>query len=150
MAAPDQFRQYLADGDVDGLVGLWAQANPGLPRPETREQAEIWMHYARTRAETIPLRPRAYSHAWLLERSLPSGLPDALKPSAQKLYPVIVEAVGVSVNFGSSLLKPAAAIVQRAMCDAVEEAYADGRREPAFVKRRMAIAKRRAFKQLGL
>lgn len=44
--------------------------------------------------------------------------------------------------------KPAAAEVQRAMCDAVEDAYAEGRRDPIFVKARMMDARQKARRQL--
>lgn len=106
------------------------------------------MHRARTEAESVSLDGRAYSHAWLVERSLPSGLPDHLKPRAERLYPRIVEGVGVSINFRSPILKPIAPLVERAVSDAVAEAYADGRTEPGFVRARMKEAKTRAIKHL--
>lgn len=142
------FRRCLESGDVDGLRAAWAAVMPELPQPETREQAEIVMHRARTEAECLPLRARAYSHRWLTERLLPSGLPDHLKPGAERLYPRVVDAVGVSINFRSRLLKPASRIVERSMCDAVEDAYAAGRKEPAFVKARMTEARDRTIKAL--
>src|SRR5437868_1304713 len=94
-------------GDVEGLRRAWAKVGPKMPQPATYEQAEIIMHYARTQARWLNLKGRAYSHAWLRERLLPSGLPDELKPRAERLCPVIAEAVGISVNFGGGYLKPA-------------------------------------------
>lgn len=142
------FRNLLERGDVEGLRAFWRQASPHLPQPETREQAEIVMHRARTEAESVPLKKRAYSHRWLCDRGLPSGLPDELKPRAERIYPRVVEAVGISVNARSEMLKPLARQVERAMADAVEEAYADGRTDPGFIKTRMAEVKDRTWREL--
>jgi hypothetical protein len=86
---------------------------------------------------------RAYSHSWLCERGLPSALPDHLKPKADRLYPRVVEAVGVSVKDLSGRRREYARRLEMAMADAVAEAYADGRREPEFVKARMQEARER-------
>lgn len=142
------FRNLLTSGDVEGLRAFWRNASPHLPQPETREQAEIVMHRARTEAESVPLKKRAYSHRWLCDRGLPSGLPDNLKPRAERIYPRVVEAVGISVNARSEMLKPLAREVERAMADAVEEAYADGRTDPGFIRARMAEVKTRTWRQL--
>lgn len=142
------FRNLLERGDVEGLRAFWRQSSPHLPQPETREQAEIVMHRARTEAESVPLKKRAYSHRWLCDRGLPSGLPDELKPRAERIYPRVVEAVGISVNARSEMLKPLARQVERAMADAVEEAYADGRTDPGFIKTRMAEVKDRTWREL--
>lgn len=106
------------------------------------------MHRARTEAESVSLKARAYSHRWLVERNLPSGLPDELKPKAERLYPVPAQAVGISVNFRSEWMRPAAVKVRGAMETAVGEAFADGRRDTAFVSARMAEAKDKTIKAL--
>lgn len=142
------FRNLLQAGDVEGLRAFWRNASPHLPQPESREQAEIVMHRARTEAESLPIDKRAYSHRWLCDRGLPSGLPDNLKPRAERIYPRVVEAVGISVNARSEMLKPLAREVERAMADAVEEAYADGRTDPGFIRARMAEVKTRTWRQL--
>lgn len=142
------FRNLLEAGDVDGLRAYWAQHAPAMPQPETAEQAEIIMHRARTEAASITLRARAYSHAWLCERSLPSGLPDDLKPKAERMFPIIVEAVGISVNTMNPLMRPAMLEVRGAMEDAVNDAFADGRKDPAFLKARMAEARDRTMRAL--
>ena len=143
------FRNLLETGDVDGCRAYFA-ANAGhLPQVETREQAEIVMHRARTEAASVSLKARAYSHRWLCERRLPSGLPDALKPQADRLYPERKVSVGISVNFRSEFMKPAEIIVRGAMEDAVLDADAHGRIEDSvFVTARMKEAKGRAM--LGL
>lgn len=119
----DQFRSALEDGDVAALRAIWAQAMPHLPQPATDAEATVVMHHARTGAESLPLAKRAYSHAWLVERGYPSGLPDRLKPTAERLYPRVLKAVGVAVRAAYPEVGKA---VQQAMCAAVEELHADG------------------------
>lgn len=143
------FRNLLETGDIDGCRAYFAANAPHLPQVETREQAEVVMHRARTEAESVSLKARAYSHRWLCERRLPSGLPDELRPQADRLYPERKVSVGISVNFRSPHMKPAEIIVRGAMEDAVLDADAHGRIEDsAFVSARMAEAKDRAM--LGL
>lgn len=148
MKGAADFRQLLEAGDVDALRKAWHRVAPTMPQPRSREEAEITMHHARTQSETICFNQRAYSHAWLTERGLPSGLPDHLKPRAERAYPRVAEAVGISINYSSKLLAPAAAEVRVAMSDAVEECFADGRREPEFIKQRMLSAQERTLHAL--
>jgi hypothetical protein len=76
-------------------------------------------------------------------------LPDGLKPRAERMYPRIAEAVGISVTASHPLLKPVAASVERAMADAVEDAFAQGRREPEFLRARMQEAREREHRFFG-
>ena len=108
----------------------------------------LTLHYARTQASSIQLRLRAYSHSWLLERGLPSGLPDPLKPMADRLYPREVKAIGIAVGSISGEKTAAARLLEKAMSDAVAEMYADGVTEPTLIKARMIEAYRRTKKQL--
>lgn len=142
------FRAALETGDIAALRGLWSAVAPHLPQPANDGEAEIAMHVARTQAESVSIRKRAYSHRWLEERSLPSSLPDHLKPQVDRLYPKVVGAVGISVNFRSEFMKPAKALVERAMGDAVEDAFAEGRTDLVFVSAQMARAKAREMKAL--
>lgn len=144
----EAFRQLMEDGDVAGLRAAWGKISPHLPQPGSHEQAEIVMHAARTAAETVSFPKRAYSHRWLTERELPSQLPDRLKPSAERLYPRIAEAVGISVNMNREYMRPAIVEVRGAMEDAVQDAFAENRRDPVFVSARMKEAKSRAMKAL--
>jgi hypothetical protein len=89
----------------------------------------------------VPFKLRAWSHHWLMDHGLPSGLPDHLRPKADQIHPRIVEAVGVSVKALSEASIPLAKAIERAMSDAVAEAYADGKRDPGFVKARMEEAR---------
>lgn len=148
MALADEFRQALEDGDVDRLLALSAHLGPHLPQPKTRAEGEVTMHLTSTESAVVTTPKRFYSHAWLTERGMPSHLPDRLKPAAERMYPRAVSAVGISVGFRSSFLKPAGALIQRAMSDAVADAYAEGREDPAFVRARMAEARTLETKRL--
>lgn len=142
------FRALLEAGDVNALRTAWGRVAAHLPQPETHEQAEIVMHHARTASESVTFRARAWSHRWLTERGLPSGLPDELKPPAERLYPRVVDAVGISVKASNPYLQGVATEVQAAMTNAVEDAYAEGRTDPVFVRARMEEAKQRTYKAL--
>lgn len=143
----DDFRAALEAGDARLVRRMWAAFMPNLPQPKPQD-AEAAMHMARTAAETVSLKARAWSHKWLSERGLPSQLPDKLKPSAERLYPRIVEGVGISVNCRNPFLKPAMAEVRRSMEDAVADSYANGDTDPVRVKARMLEARQRTMRQL--
>jgi len=96
----------------------------------------------------LTLKQRAYSHRWLLDHGYPSGLPDGLKPSAERLYPKVVEAVGIAVKGSSPIGRQVAPLVQASMQNAVLEAYADKKTDPAFVKARMMDARDKVFRKL--
>lgn len=137
----DHFRQALEECDVALVRKLWAHVSPHLPQPKTDHEALITIHVARTAASTIAFKLRAYSHRWLIDNGYPSQLPDELKPKAERIYPSIADAVGVSVRAGSPERKPLAEAVEKAMSDAVAESYADGKRDPLIVKERMREAR---------
>lgn len=143
MNAASAFRQVLSEGDVQGLRELWALTHPHLPPLQNAAQAEIVLHRARTETRTVPFKKRAYSHAWLVERGLPSGLPDYLKPRAERLYPVISEAVGISVTARRNSSPDRAIAVQQAMEGAVLECYADGVQDVTVIKARMQEARQK-------
>lgn len=135
-----EFRRCLNDCDVAALRKLWLHCFPHLPQPETDLQATIILHRARTEAESVPLRLRAYSHRWLEDNGHQSGLPDHLKPAAERIYPKIVSAVGIAVQ-PFRLSADVAKGVERAMSDAVADAYAEGNKDPVFVSKRMKEAR---------
>lgn len=138
-----QFRDALERGDVDELLGLSSVVMPHLPQIRSRDVAEIVMHRARTGAESVSLRARAYSHAWLLERRLDSDLPDRLKPAAERLYPTIKEAVGYGFKIRFEPLRPAGKLVEKAVHLAINDVYANEGPHPnvALVKRQMTEAR---------
>jgi hypothetical protein len=141
-------RNLLEAGDVEGCRRYWHKHSPNMPQPETYEKAEIVMHRARTETRSLPNRIRFYSHRWLEERAIASGLPDMLRPSAERMYPKIVEGVGISVNFRNGWMQPAANEIRGAMEDAVNDAYAEGRTDPEFVRQQMNRAKARRMRAL--
>lgn len=148
MAAASDLRLILEKGDYRALRRFHSELLPHVPAPQSDQDAEVSLHMARTQAEWLSERARCYSHAWLVERGMPSQLPDSLKPQAERLYPRIAEAVFVSVNSNSPLIKPIVPLVQQAMCDAVEDCFANGDRDPALVRGRMQEAREKTFRSL--
>ena len=140
------FRQCLAEGDYRGMCQLQAALYPHLPRPKTDTDAEVAMHMARTQTGSLEFRLRAWSHRWLTERSLPSQMPDHLKPQAERMYPRVVAAVGIGVKAGHPDRVPLAEAIQGAMSDAVLEMFADGVQDSARVTARMQEARRRVMR----
>jgi hypothetical protein len=149
MSYQDQFRQFLEAADIDGVRRLWEHVHPHLPAPIKDSDVLVAIHMARTQMVSVAFRLRAYSHRWLVDHGYPSMLPDGLKPRAERMYPRIAEAVGISVTASHPLLKPVAASVERAMADAVEDAFAQGRREPEFLRARMQEAREREHRFFG-
>jgi hypothetical protein len=143
-----EFRRCLEQLDVAGVRRLWRHMSPHLPQPANDAEALVTLHHARTQTESIAIRLRAWSHRWLLDHGYPSGLPDHMKPSAERIYPRVVEGVGISVNFRSPILQPITGLVRGAMEDAVSEAYADKKTEPSFVRARMQQAKATTIRKL--
>lgn len=146
MAASD-LRALLEAGDVEQCRAHFAAHAPHLPQAETREQAEIVMHTARTMTKGLTLRARAWSHRWLRERGLPSSLPDELKPKAERIYPRVVEGVLISVlnRRGMEEAKP---LVEADIAEVVADAYARGKTDPAYISGLMADAKARSIRSL--
>ena len=135
MEAGSAFLQALVEGSVTDIRALWRVVCPHLPQPRDDQEAALMMHRARTQTNSIPLKERAYSHRWLIERGLPSGLPDHLRPRAERMYPTVVDAVGIAVR--SQRDPVAAKEVRGVMENAVKEMYADGVKDPQRIKRRI-------------
>lgn len=138
-------RRALIDLDIPLVRKVWQFISPHLPQPVSDEDALVSMHVARTASKSVPLNLRAYSHAWLRERGLPSQMPDELKPSAERLYPVVVGAVGISVNSKHVEVQRG---VHGAMRGVVLDCYANGDDDPKIVKPRMMEARRNELKGL--
>jgi len=148
MTGAEIMRRALEAHDVVTCCRLWAQVAPYLPQPKDELEARITMHYACTVANNIAPRSRYYSHRWLLDHGKPSGLPDELKPKAERMFPKIVDAIGIACGVGSAELKPLEAIMRGAMEIVVLEHYAEGIRDPAIIKPRMLEAKKNAIRKL--
>lgn len=151
MTVQDEFRDALATLDVEKAQAIWSRLNPGQP-VGSEEQALASLHMARSAAEFLPLRARAYSHAWLLECGHTSLLPDHLRPKAQRMYPVIAMGIGISVKGrinGGPLQRAALVEIRTSMENAVLEAQSDGKLADAeHVKERMQSARRKTIDKL--
>jgi len=144
-----EFRRCLVELDVAAIRRLHAHVAPHLPAPASDREALISLHHARTQAAVVPDRLRFYSHRWLLDNGYPSGLPDMLKPRAEREYPAVAAAVGVSYNARSSILAPIVPLVRRSMEAAVLEADADGKLlDTPHVRQRMKEARSTTIEKL--
>jgi hypothetical protein len=142
------FRRCLLEVDVAGMRRLWAHVAPHLPQMATDAETLHAIHRARTQAESMPLRARAWSHRWLLDHGHESGLPDHLKPNAERIYPRIAEAVGLSVNFTAPFLRPVADEVRGAMETVVLDEYNGAVVNVERLKRGMQAAREKTMRQL--
>lgn len=142
-----EVQRCLEQADVNGIKRFWAEIAPHLPQPKTDEETLAGIHHARTIASSISDKLRFYSHRWLLDRGYPSGLPDNLKPSAERLYPQIAMSVGISVN-SKGLFKEAVPFIRKAMEDVVIDCYANGDTDPVIVKPRMMEARATTVRKL--
>jgi hypothetical protein len=127
---------------------LWRHVSPHLAQPKDDAEVLVTLHHARTQAHSISLKLRAWSNRWLIEHGYPSGLPDHLKASAERIYPRVVQSVGISVNFRSVILKPISDEVRGSMERVVEDAYAEKRTEPEFLRARMQEARDTTIRKL--
>jgi hypothetical protein len=148
MAVANQVREILETGALGALRQLWAVLYPHLPQIGSDADAEIVLHRARTEAVSVSFRARAYSHAWLIERGHPSALPVELQPRAERMYPGVVEAIGVAVLSTSPELRPAGLEVQRAMLNVAGEMQADGVVDQLLIRTRMLEARTRVRRSL--
>ena len=140
MALHEHFRQALVECDVNLVRKIWQHAFPGMPQPGDDADVLRTIHYARTVSRTIEFKHRAYSHCWLKERSIASGLPDALRPKAERMYPRIVEGVGIAVKTMSGN-KALATEIRTAMENVVLDCFANGDKDPLLVKNLMLEAR---------
>jgi len=144
--------QCMKELDAAGARKLWAQVAPRMPQPASDDAALMMLHMARTQSPVVAFKLRAWSHRWLLDHGLPSQLPDALKPKAERLYPELAEAVGIACG-GGGIFAPILPLMRDAMSDAVLECLADGHKasDAHIIKPRMLEAKRRTVQQhLGI
>src|SRR5262245_14354617 len=142
-------RECLESGDVALMRKLWKHIAPHLPQPRNDEEALITLHMARTGSNTVETKKRMYSHCWLKERSYPSQLPDSMRASAERMYPITVKAVGTSINASSPLFREVLVPVKSAVKDAILEIHADGKIDDSpLVKKRIIEAKETTVRKL--
>lgn len=116
-----EMRRCLVECDVAGIRRLWHHLSPHLPLPNSVDDTICAIHMARTVTNSIPLKHRAYSHNWLVERGMPSQLPDRLRPRAERLYKKPLEAVGIATLGGAISGDPD----RKAISDAVRKVMED-------------------------
>lgn len=148
MKSGEVMRRCLEEHDVQTIRRLWAEVAPLMPQPKTDAEAEAIMHHACTQCYVVTLKSRAYSHRWLLDHGLPSGLPDKLRPRAERMYPVIADVIGIACGSASEAMRPALPIIRGAMETVVLDHYADGVKDPLVIKPRMLDARKNAIKKL--
>lgn len=145
----EHFREALLKLDVTLLRRMWHFIEPNLPQPKTDEECLKTAHIARTAMKSIPLKARMYSYRWLVERGLPTQLPDNLKPEAERVYPQMVEAVAISSKSASKILQPVLNDVRKSMEDVVNDAYASSKSpDPLKLKAAMQEARKKKIKEL--
>jgi hypothetical protein len=137
----EHFREALERLDIPLVRKIAAHVMPQYPVSQDDADALVSAHMARTGIPQIRFRLRAYSHAWLLERGLPSQLPDNLRPRAERIYPVSVPAVGIAVKNRHAV----ALLIRQAMLDAVADA---GVHDSVLTKRAIMSARAKARRQL--
>jgi hypothetical protein len=139
----------LLELDVQGIRQLWHLIAQNMPQPKSDAEALKTIHYARTLMESIPLRKRFYSHRWLIDHGILSGLPDTLRPTAERTFPRMARSVGLSINTHSEMVKPAVPLIRGAIESAINEAYADGKHNDIpHIKERMKEAKTTTVRKL--
>lgn len=143
-----EFRQALEALDLIKLRRMWKHIAPQFPQPETDAMALAIAHHSRTLARSIPERLRCYSHCWLIDRGMTSGLPVLMRKKAEQMFPRVVDAVGISIGGTSEISRAIKPHVMRAMTDVVKDCYANGDRDPAIVKPRMFEARQSTIKKL--
>lgn len=135
--------QALAALDVGWFRRAWSTLFPAFPPPASDAETLQTIHFARTQAASLPLAKRIYSHAWLEDRGLPSGLPDELRPERPERR--IALAVGVIVQ--PLRLAPAdAKDLERVMAQAGGEAIEAGITDPREISRAMWAARERFYR----
>lgn len=123
MQHSDAMRAALEEVDVARVRRLHAAEFPHLPPLGSDEQVTVSIHMARTSSTSVDFRSRAWSHRWLTERGYPSQLPDADRPKAERIYPTVATATGVSINVKSKWLLPLRSVVQAAVEEVILDEY---------------------------
>jgi hypothetical protein len=137
----EQFHEALERLDIPLLRKIWLHVRPNMPHAASDEEALVVAHMTRTQVPSIRFKLRAYSHAWLIERGLPSQLPDKLRPKAERIYPVIIPAVGIATRNNHEVARA----IRRAMVEAVLDA---GIHDPILTKRAILAARAKTRSKL--
>lgn len=146
--AQQQFRQALRDRDVPLLMLASKVLFPADQQPADEQEATAQMHVARTMQGWMTLEERAYSHFWLLDRGIPTMLPPALRPKAERYKPDIKASVGIAWGTGKEWLKPAGPLLIGAMISTVQENQELIEGDPELLRDKIIFAKNDEFKRL--
>jgi len=133
--------------DVKRAMGIWKSERPNAAQPENEYQATMMLHYARARMPSMPEQLRFYSHSWLINNGFPSELPDELKPKAQRMYPILAGAVGVSSGSLGGRKSAFNYAIDKVMSDAVLETHADGYKLDSPIVKHRILEMRALFKK---
>lgn len=148
MTLQAELRDALERGDAGAVRSIYHRLYPAMPQPTDHSEDMVVLHQARTAAESVSLAKRLYSHAWLTERGLQSGLPNALRPPAEQRQGRVVAAVGVS--YGSKSRRPdrveEAAEIERVMARAAGDLIREGITDRARIAPAMWAARERFIK----
>lgn len=134
-----EFKRCMDTLDVAQARRLWRHVCPHLPQPSTDKAMLAQLHMARTMSPLMTRAQRFYSHRYLLDHGMPSGLPDEMKPLYERLYPRVETGVGLALH-GSGWFKPAIPLVGKAMTDSIQDTLADGVKDPVIIRERMLDA----------
>lgn len=128
MKADDAVRQCMLDLDARRARTIWRVIAPHLPPCDSDADMLITLHVMRTEdshlTQWFPEKLRFYSHRWLLDKGLPSKLPDRLKPRADRLCPKKVRVLGYAPAGAAG--EEACATIGAAMFEKFQELEADG------------------------
>jgi len=116
--------------DVGGIRKLWWTVAPGMPQPETDEEALHALHLARTKARFVPPKSREYSQAWLDEKERKT----------------VAHAVGVAVGMETTKYTEPNMEMASEMSGAVAKAHKEGvplHEDADEVTRRMHLVRSR-------
>lgn len=145
-----EFLRCLNDLDLVAARRLWAVHYPNDDAIRTDFEAAAVLHCARTLNSRVPERKRLYSHNWLLDHGLPSGLPEALKPRAERAEAQYIDSVIIGrVDDPDSFLAPIWRVVQARMERRCAELQADGlMKDPAKLRALLLEARDDEIKRL--
>lgn len=127
--------------DVVAARRLWRHVNPHLHQPANDHETLLMLHHARTQSNVIRLRERVYSDRWLVEHGYPTAMPDNLRALGDRLYPRIVEGVGISVAVSSEFMRPVGDALVQAQAAVVADAYNSGSVDTVKLKAAMEEAR---------
>lgn len=121
-----EVRRITETLDVAAARRLWRHMAPHLHQPANDHEMLLQLHYQRTQMKSMPLKLRVYSDRWLVDHGYPTAMPDKLRALGDRLYPRVVEGVGISVAVSSEFMRPVGDALVHAQAVVVADAYNSG------------------------